>query len=108
MTRFAFVLASMIVVVSGCGQSTTTEKSKTKDYPLRGKVTAVDAPAKSVTIDHEDIPGLMKGMEMKFHVESEAALAGVKAGDHVEGRVTPEASGYMVRGLKAIGAGDKK
>jgi protein SCO1/2 len=39
-----------------------------KRYQLDGRVVAVDATAHELTIAHEDIPGLMKGMTMPFQV----------------------------------------
>jgi protein SCO1/2 len=93
----SLLLSLFSVTLSGCGQSAPTE---TTDYPIRGKVTAVDASAKKVTINHEDIPGLMKAMEMPFAVESEAILAGVKPGDRVKGRLAVESGGYVIKSLK--------
>jgi Cu/Ag efflux protein CusF len=48
-----------------------------------GRVVAVDAKNGTVTIDHEDIPGLMPAMRMRFNVERRADLAGLKKGDAV-------------------------
>jgi len=39
-----------------------------KRYQIEGRVVAVDATAHQLTIAHEDIPGLMKGMTMPFQV----------------------------------------
>ena len=37
-----------------------------KDYEIKGKVVAVDPIKPAVTLDHEDIPGLMKAMKRAF------------------------------------------
>lgn len=39
-----------------------------KRYELQGRVVAVDAAARQLTIAHQDVPGLMKGMTMPFTV----------------------------------------
>ena len=39
-----------------------------KHYELQGRVVAVDPAARTLTIAHQDVPGLMKGMTMPFTV----------------------------------------
>ena len=107
--RTVLLFATTAALAAGCGQSGTTDsKAKAKDYPIRGKVTAVDEASKKITVDHEDIPGLMKAMEMKFDVESAAAVAGVKAGDRVQGRLGVEAGKYVIKSLKTTESGTQK
>ena len=43
---------------------------KAKRYPLEGRVVAVDAAQRQLTIAHHDVAGLMKGMTMPFIVGS--------------------------------------
>lgn len=90
------------LVVIGCqGQGTSSAgKDAGKVYDIKGKVVAVDAEKKTVTIDHEDIPGLMKAMKMEFKVEDEKVLTGIKAGDAVHGKLKAEAGSYVVTGLE--------
>jgi Cu/Ag efflux protein CusF len=76
-------LLSMTISFAGCG-----EKPKTpKEYPIKGTVTAIDADKTHVTLDHEDIPGLMRAMEMEFPVSDPKVLEGISAGDGVEGQL---------------------
>jgi protein SCO1/2 len=44
-----------------------------KRYPLDGRVVAVDAAQRQLTIAHHDVPGLMKGMTMPFVVSTNDA-----------------------------------
>jgi Cu/Ag efflux protein CusF len=67
----------------------------------RGTVLAVDAAAGLVTIDHGDIPGLMKGMTMTFEVADPALLSGVASGQQVEFRVRHEEGRYVVQEIAA-------
>lgn len=62
-----------------------TKKPATKAYELQGRVVAVDSGARELTIAHEDIPGLMKGMTMPFQVpRNEGWIFGkIEPGDHI-------------------------
>ena len=44
-----------------------------KRYELEGRVVAVDPAARQLTIAHQDIPGLMKGMTMPFTVSKDSS-----------------------------------
>jgi protein SCO1 len=56
-----------------------------KRYPLEGRVVAVDPAARQLTIAHEDIPGLMKGMTMPFTVSKSSnwIFQSIAPGDHI-------------------------
>lgn len=47
-----------------------SHKPTEKRYPLDGRVVAVDASQRQLTVAHHDVPGLMKGMTMPFTVSS--------------------------------------
>ena len=93
-----------IALLAGCSSSSSPSSAE-KLYGLKGKVVAVDASAKSVKIDHDDIPGLMKAMTMTFAVEDGKLLDGLAVGDAVEGKLKV-ASGnkYVVTELRKTGA----
>lgn len=65
----------------------------------RGVVTAVAAAEGKVTIDHGDIPGVMKAMTMEFQADP-ALLAGIEAGSQVEFRVVYENGAYRLTELR--------
>ena len=73
-----------------------------KEWPKRELAALLEADndAPAVTLDHEDIPGLMKGMKMEFSVADAKVLEGIKAGDEVKGRVKKGPSGYVVTHLE--------
>ena len=52
-------------------------------HRAEGVVQAVDAAAKQVTIEHGEIPGLMRAMTMTFEVADAALLRGIEPGDGV-------------------------
>ena len=58
-------------------------------YDARGRVRAFPS-SREVVIEHEDIPGLMPAMSMKFEVEDPALLAGIALEQRVSFRVVRE------------------
>ncbi|MBA4066742.1 MAG: hypothetical protein C0501_24155 [Isosphaera sp.] len=96
--------AAVAVSALGCqGQpdsSSQTQAAGAKAYDVRGTVVALDAGKKSVTLDHEDIPGLMRAMTMDFPVADPAVLDGLKPGDAVRGKIRVEGGAYSVTNLK--------
>lgn len=94
-----------IGMLAGCNSTPTQapDTAKTgaaKEYDVQGKVVAVSEDQRSITLDHEDIPGLMKAMEMKFNVQEPSVLERIEAGDNVTGRLRVEGSDYTIVSLK--------
>ena len=88
------------LAMGGCTGSDQT-KSAGKDYPIKGKVVAVDTAKPSVKLDHEEIPELkMKAMEMDYAVETAKVLEGIKVGDQVQGRLKVESGKYTITHLE--------
>jgi len=75
-------------------------RGETSDYPITGRVTAVAPGKTAVTLDHEDIPGLMKGMEMEFAVEDPQILEEIEAGNDVRGRLKVDDGEYIITELR--------
>lgn len=89
-----WVVAALVVTASGCGRQPPA--SANKEYPIQGKVTAVAPEKKTVTLDHNDIPGLMTAMEMEFALESAAVAGSLSPGDEVEGVLVVRPGNEMV------------
>ena len=73
-------------------------------YPIRGKVVDIAADRKSVTLDHEDIPGLMPAMEMELGVTEPSVLEGLEPGMMVEGDLRMRGRGAAISRLVKRGA----
>jgi Cu/Ag efflux protein CusF len=56
----------------------------TQIYQAVGKVTRFNTTAREVTIDHQDIPGLMSAMRMTFAVKDVSVLDGLSVGDDID------------------------
>jgi Cu/Ag efflux protein CusF len=72
-----FLQASVLLALlaSACARSV--------QYTAFGEVVSIDEPRLHVTIRHEDIPGLMAAMTMRFAVASQSMLDGIAQGDAV-------------------------
>jgi Cu(I)/Ag(I) efflux system periplasmic protein CusF len=91
MKTILFALAFALGLL-GCG-------GHSSDHPGHGVVVSVDATKGEVTLDHEDIPGLMTGMTMTFHADP-ALLAGIAAGEEVDFRAREEGGRYVVTAIE--------
>jgi Cu/Ag efflux protein CusF len=97
MLGFAVLLT--VFALAGCSQK-SGQDSAAKIYDIKGKVVAIRPDREGVTLDHEDIPGLMKGMKMEFLVEDARVLEGLEVGDQVQGKLKVESGSQMITELK--------
>jgi Cu/Ag efflux protein CusF len=96
----ALPAALLALTLTGCGGGVGDTREADKDYELKGKVVAVATDHHSVTLDHEDIPGLMKAMKMEFRVADPKLLNGLSPGDRVRGRLKAGSGNYVVTRLE--------
>ena len=90
---FALVL---IVVSSPALAANDTEAS-----PLaKGVVKALDPNAGTVTLDHEDIPGVMMAMTMTYPVANPELLKDIEVGQSVEFRLRKDGDDFVVTEIK--------
>ena len=95
-----WVTLGLALLTAGCQKATdSTPRAQEKLYEVRGKVVSVNAEKGAVTLDHEDIPGLMKGMRMEFAVEDPKLLTGLAAGDTVQGKIAVRSGDYVLTEL---------
>ena len=65
-----------------------------------GVVTAIDAATGSLTLNHDEIKGLMPAMEMMYRVDPRSLSEGLRAGDKID--FTVDAKTYTIRSVKLI------
>jgi Cu/Ag efflux protein CusF len=100
MKRIFFVLSVVgIYVAAGCQR---TQQTKPGDYPIEGKVLAVNKDKPAIKLDHKDIPGLMQAMQMEFPVSDAKLLDGIKEGDHIRGKLKVENGKNVISQLEKI------
>ena len=70
-----------LVLLAGCSRPPAAKR-----YELQGRVVAVDPAAHTLTVAHQDVPGLMKGMTMPFPVGhgSDWVFRAIAPGDHIQ------------------------
>jgi Cu/Ag efflux protein CusF len=102
MTNFHWLCVLVVsapLILTGCSGG-DQKASEEKQYPIKGTVIAVNAGKPSVTLDHEDIPGLMKGMEMEFDVGNAKLLDGLQPTNQVEGQLQMKNGKLTIIGLQ--------
>ncbi len=90
--------SGFLVLLSGCQPGGTEREVKT--YSVTGKVVAVDSVQGTVTLDHEDIPGLMQAMEMEFRAASPDVIRSLAPGDTVAGKLEVRSGETVVAELQ--------
>jgi Cu/Ag efflux protein CusF len=86
-------LATTLLLALACGGS-TNEGDGT------GIVRALGAGGASVTLEHGDIPGLMRAMTMEFAVAKPEQLVGVEVGETVAFHLVHEGGAYTITQLR--------
>jgi protein SCO1 len=80
--RSARVLSYFFVAVLAITLASCARKPERR-YDLSGKIIAVDRNAHQLTIQHQDIIGLMPGMTMPFRVKDDWVFDAAQAGDNI-------------------------
>ena len=107
-------LRSMILTITGvclllgltsCSSQPSQDEPQAQQAPpaaggpqrhdLRGKVVSIDKAAKSLVVDHEEIPGFMGAMAMPYAVKDETLLDNLAPGDQVNAEVVMEEGSGM-------------
>jgi protein SCO1/2 len=74
----------LLVALVGCAQEGGEPADAARRYALRGEVVAVDVEGHALRVAHEDIPGYMEAMTMRFPVLDAEVLSGIHEGDRIE------------------------
>ena len=91
----ALFTCAALLAASACGGRTETGQGE-------GIVRAVDPVANRVTLDHGDIPGMMKAMKMDFPVADASLLDGLAPGDEVRFSVREADGRYTVIAIEEL------
>ncbi len=89
-------MAFIAAACAGCAQEPSPTKPGTsaqltpagrKEFVFKGKVDAVDAAGKWLTVSNENVEGWMPAMTMMYKADNDAVYTRVKAGDQITARV---------------------
>ncbi|CAG0982514.1 hypothetical protein MYXO_01937 [Myxococcaceae bacterium] len=95
------ILRGMLFTVALAGPVWSGEIS----HQGHGVVKEVDAAAGTVTIDHDEIPGLMMGMTMAFSVSDPKLLDGIAPKQVVDFQLRDENGRYVVTEIQPVAGG---
>ena len=100
--RISCWLLAVTLFISAALEGCQSRSSETKEklYDVKASVTALDVDKKTVTLDHEAIPGLMQAMEMEFPVASPQVLAGIAVGDQVQAQLSVKSGEHIISRLE--------
>lgn len=99
--RVSWIAAAVVALALG---ATACGGTSPDSHPGTGIVKEVDAAARTITLDHEEIPGLMKGMTMTFNVAPDVRLEEIPLGAEVHFRVKEEGGIYTVTEVQRQGS----
>ena len=83
---FMAVAASLAALFFAACNKTDAPNSEPRVFEIRGIVRGVDQNEKTMTVEHEDVPGLMPAMTMPFYVKEPKPLDAMAVGDAIEMR----------------------
>jgi Cu/Ag efflux protein CusF len=83
MRSLRVVLTILIVLAIG----TSGAYAQKKEYTFKGKVEKVDARAKTVAVNGENVDGWMAAMTMNYKVDKPAVFDKLKIGDEITAKV---------------------
>jgi Cu/Ag efflux protein CusF len=84
--RLAAFLGAVLGVVLLLPVAHAQQRGK-KEYTFRGKVEKIDAKAKTLTVNGENVEGWMSAMTMTYGVDKQDVIDHVKVGDQITAKV---------------------
>jgi Cu/Ag efflux protein CusF len=94
-----FTTALLLAVLMACGGGSKTAMRR---MPMHGVIKALDATAKTATIDAGKIDDWMEAMTMEYRVKPDAEFQKLHVGDKIDATVVVEDVTYYVTDIKVV------
>jgi Cu/Ag efflux protein CusF len=92
------VILVLALALAGC----RAKLPEGKRYPMQGEIKALDASAKTATIDAGKIGDWMDAMTMEYVVKPDAEFQKLHVGDHIEATVVVGDPAFYVTDVKVV------
>jgi protein SCO1/2 len=99
----AFLLiASASLLLASCSKRAAFETSPQNEKVFQARGVVRSHSDDTITVQHEDIPGLMPAMTMPFEAKNRADIAGVHAGDAVQFQLHTAGEKWWISNVEKI------
>ena len=100
--RYLSLFLLSILLFTACQKSETQNlnaSGEAQRYKLKGKVVSVDKAAKKAEIAHEEIPGYMQAMTMKFAIKDDWVWDDLTVGSEIQADLVVDKGEYWLEKL---------
>ena len=100
--RYLSLFLLSILLFTACQKSETQNQNasgEAKRYKLKGKIVSVDKAAKKAEIAHEEIPGFMAAMTMKFAIKDDWVWDELAPGADIQADLVVDKGDYWLEKL---------
>ncbi len=101
--KLGFVCIAIMLATFACNSERKIEKSEKQIYKSVGVVKAINAEKNEITLEHENIEGLMSAMTMDFPVADKKMLEPTKVGDKVEFELEKKEAEIVLTKITKVG-----
>ncbi len=104
----AFLFALVCLGLAGCRQPSMPPANapEPQRYEVRGIVRSIGFADRTITVEHEDIPGFMAAMTMPFTVRDMKEVEALKAGEAIAFQLAVTENDSWITGIKTIPRGE--
>lgn len=103
MRRRSRIAIGILLAVGLAATIAACDRGPQEPQRAQGIVEEVDRADRKLTIDHDEIPGMMKAMTMTFDVAPGVPLDDVEAGEQIDFQVKMENGSYTVTEIRRPG-----
>jgi Cu/Ag efflux protein CusF len=98
----ALAAVVLIAVLIGCHKQSAAPASSEKTYTMNGKLISRNAAKNEVTIDNEDVPGVMSPMTMDYELRGAKVDSLPADGSKITSKLHEQDGTYWVTDVKPM------